>query len=405
MKLFQGLSALALCCAFFAPPALAECCGPAPVAPEQFQLGSGWSGSLFYEHMDMKTLLRGSDEISADQVLTERLQAGATRYSVPTRMFMDRASVQLRYQFDPEHSLRVTLPWRFNQMDMRMASQARAARGGHAHHKISLQMDGHPGHHAGGHQAGTEHTEHDGHDGETNQAQNTGHEGNTGGHARPAAGSPMFMDMTMQQVDGLGDINLTYNYAFDLDGHNAWVGAGVALPTGDWDVRDRQGQLIHNMMQPGSGALGLTIETGADFRFAQSRFSLHPRASVQWNATNPLGYQRGARFDYELGTRYRVHDRVGLSLDLIGFAVNRDSTNGTLDPVTGQVAFQRPETSMADDVANTGGEFLFLAPGLRVNPTDDIAIGAQYRLPIYQNVRGTQLGIDSWYRVFLSAKF
>lgn len=386
MKIFKGLTALALCYAFLGSPALSDCCGPVPSTLNHTHFGSGWSGSLIYESMEMNTLRRGSDEVSADQVLHEQLNAGAARYSVPTRMTMDRASLQLRYQFDQEHSLRFTIPWRFNQMDMRMAGRSgTGGGGGHAHHRIIPQMGDHAG------EAGHSHDHHSDH----------GH----GAPAAPALGAPTFMDMTMNPVDGLGDINLTYNYNFDLDGHSAWIGAGVVVPTGEWDARDGGGQLIHNMMQPGSGALGLSAETGADFQFGDSRFSLHPRASLQWNASNPLGYKRGARFDYELGTRYLLHDRVGLSLDFVGFIMGKDSTNGALDPVTGLVAFQRPETSMADDVTNTGGEYLFIAPGFRVNPTDAISLGFQYRLPIYQNVKGTQLGVDSWYRVFLSARF
>ncbi len=411
MKIKKTLSALACLSLLASNPAAADCCGPPPAPQEQFQLGRGWSGSLIYEHMDMNQLRRGRDEVSPDQVLNERLAGGAAAYAIPTRMYMDRASLQLRYQFDDSHSLRLTLPYRVNQMDMRMASRPGAGGGGHAHHKAALaQMGGDMGGEHGMHDPdagmGGEHGMHDpdaGMGGDHGGGHSDPH-GHGSGGAMGAAG-PSYMDMTMDQVDGLGDVNLTYNYTFDLDGHGAWVGAGLALPTGRWDVRGSDGGLIHNMMQPGSGSVGLMAEAGADFHFGDSPFSVHPRGGVLWNATNPLGYKRGTRVDYELGTRYKVANSVGLSLDLVGFIQGRDSTNGTIDPVSGQVAFQNPELSLADDVANTGGEFLFLAPGIRVNPTDDIFLGFQYRLPIYQNVRGTQLGIDSWYRCFVSAKF
>jgi len=365
---------------------------------EQIKLGSGWSGSLFFEHMDMSSLRRGTKEVSPDQVLTERLNAGAPAFSVPTRMYMDRASAQLRYQFNPEHSLRLTIPWRFNQMDMRMASRPGAGGGGHghAHHRIAPQMDHH--------NTGAEHDHHQ-HDEMGHEAHAEHHHAEHGGHGGMNPAAPMFMNMTMDQTDGLGDISLAYNYTFQLDDNTAWVGGGVSLPTGEWDERGGGGGLIHNMMQPGSGALGLSAEAGADLPLGDSKFSLHPRASVQWNARNPLGYQRGSRLDYELGSRYQVHERVGLSLDLVGFMAQKDTSNGTIDPVTGRVAFQSPQTSLVDDVINTGGQFLFIAPGLRANPTEDIALGIQYRLPIYQKVHGTQLGIDSWYRVFMSARF
>lgn len=395
MNFKKYLSALTLAGLTLAGSASADCCGPPPAPQEKFQGGHGWSGSVVYEHMEMNQLRRGSDSISTDQVLTERINSGSAAYAVPSRMTMDRASVQLRYQFDDHHSIRVTVPWRVNQMDMQMASRPSAAGGGGAHHRRSLgQMDYDHTTAADNDTSMTDHSSHD----MTNDPM-------SGGASPLMAGAPNFMNMTMDQVDGLGDINLTYTYSFPLDEHHAWVGGGVALPTGRWDVRGGGGQLVHNMMQPGSGALGLTAEAGADLKFGDSKFSLHPRAGLLWTSTNPLGYQRGTRFDYELGTRYQVHEKAGLSLDFVGFIQGRDSSNGSIDPVTGSVAFQSPETSLADDVANTGGHFMFLAPGIRVNPTEDLFLGFQYRLPVYQNVRGTQLGIDGWYRVFLSAKF
>jgi hypothetical protein len=324
--------------------------------------------------MDMNSLLKGSEEVSADQVLAQRLNNGASRYSVPTRMFMDRATAQLRYKFDDTHSLRMSVPWRFNQMDMRMASKmpAGGAMGGQA-------MGGHNGQQMPGQVM-----------------------------AAPAmaAPPPMLMNHTMDPVSGLGDILLTYNATFPVEQARVYLGAGVQLPSGQWTVRDAGGQLVHNMMQPGSGALGILGEAGADILLGdESDFSLHPRVGLQWNATNPLGYQRGTRFDYELGTRYQVMPELGLSLDLVGFVTGEDSSNGTIDSSTGQIAFQRPEVSLVDNVANTGGSFLFLAPGVRVQPSDDIFLGFQYRFPIHQNVNGTQLGIDSWYRGFMSARF
>ena len=356
-----------------AGPVAADCCGPPPAPPNEFELGPGWTGSIVFEHMEMTDLLQGSQEVSPDQVLAERLKAGAARYSVPTEMYMDRATAQLRYKFDETHSLRMSVPWRFNQMDMRMATRMPA----------SPAMGGHNGQMGGGHMGGGQ---------------------GMGAPAMPAA--PMLMSHTMDPVDGLGDILLTYNATFPVEQARIYLGAGLQLPSGQWTVRDARGQLVHNMMQPGSGALGVVGEAGADIALGEgSDFSLHPRIGLQWNATNPLGYQRGTRFDYELGSRYQIMPELGLSLDLVGFLAGEDSTNGTIDQPTGQVAFQRPEVSLVDNVANTGGSFLFLAPGIRVQPTEDIFLGFQYRLPIHQNVNGIQLGINSWYRGFMSARF
>jgi hypothetical protein len=466
----SGLLALLACTATLTGEAVADCCGPPPTPPNEIRLGQGWTGSVLFEHMEMTSLLRGSEEVSPDQVLRERLAAGASRFSVPTEMFMDRATLQMNYRFDDHHAVRVSVPWRFNQMDMRMAQKMpKKGGGGMAHHRMLLNqgMSGHDPGMGGGHDPnmgghdpgmggghdpnmgghdpnmgghdpgmggghdpnmgghdpnmgghdpgmGGGHDPnmggHDpgmggGHDpnmGGHDPGMGGGHDPNMGGHAQPMV---MTMDHTMQPVDGLGDIAINYSYTFPIEDAQVYLGAGLQLPSGQWTVRDNRGQLVHNMMQPGSGAVAMTGEAGADIGFGDSKFSLHPRLGILWNATNPLGYQRGTRFDYELGARYRVVPELSLGLDLMGFTLGKDSTNGTIDPATGQVAFQRPETSLVDNVANTGGSFLFLAPSIRLQPSENLFLGFQYRLPLHQDVNGTQLGIDSWYRGFLSARF
>lgn len=407
-QLTSGLIAL-LACAALAGDAVADCCGPPPTPPHEVRLGKGWTGSVLFEHMEMSTLLRGSEEVAPDQILQERLAAGASRFSVPTEMFMDRATVQMSYRFDDRHAIRVSVPWRFNQMDMRMSRKIPMAGSGGAmaHHRTLAQgiggdMD----------MGGTSMGDANGGPGMTpmepgamdmaNDMDIANHDQSMGGHSQPMV---MTMDHTMDPVGGLGDIALNYSYTFPLDSSQVYLGAGLQLPSGQWTVRDSGGQLVHNMMQPGSGTVALMGEAGADIGLGDSKFSLHPRLGVLWNATNPLGYQRGTRFDYELGTRYQITPEVGLGLDLVGFTQGMDSSNGTIDPSSGQVAFQRPETSLVDNEINTGGSFLFLAPSIRLQPTDSLYLGFQYRLPLHQDVNGTQLGIDSWYRAFLSARF
>lgn len=406
----SGLIAL-LACTTLTGDAAADCCGPPPTPPNEVRSGRGWTGSVLYEHMDMSSLLKGSEKVTPDQVLQERLKAGAGSFSVPTEMFMDRATVQISYRFDDHHAIRVSVPWRFNQMDMRMSRKVSATASGGAgmaHHRALAQgmggdmgMGDMPmGDNAG--ETGMTTMESGAMDMDNPMDMDMANGQSMGGHSQPMV---MTMDHTMDPIEGLGDIALNYSYTFPLDDAQVYLGAGLQLPSGQWAVRDSGSQLVHNMMQPGSGTVALMGEAGADIGLGDSKFSLHPRLGVLWNATNPLGYQRGTRFDYELGARYQIAPEVGVSLDLVGFTQGMDSSNGTIDPASGQVAFQRPETSLVDNVANTGGSFLFLAPGIRLQPTDSLYLGFQYRLPLRQDVNGTQLGIDSWYRAFLSARF
>lgn len=215
----------------------------------------------------------------------------------------------------------------------------------------------------------------------------------------------MMMSMPMKPITGLSDINVSYRFTFPMDHHTAWIGAGMILPTGAWDTRGDNGQLIHNMMQPGSGAFGLIAEGGANLRLGQSNLTIQPTVSVTWHATNPLGYQRGARLDYGVSTQYQIHPRIHLGLGVLGAAITKDRTNNTIDPHTGLVAFQNPNESIVDDINNTGGTSFYLASQLHANPTENITLGLEYRLPFYQKLYGSQLGIDRQYRAFLNVKF
>lgn len=380
-----GLLALLLGYAILTVAVAADCCGPTLVPiGEPKHLEKGFSGSLFYEHMNMSTLLQGSKRVSGRDIINKRLSQGASSYSIPTDMQMDRLVLGLRYQLDNNQSLNIAIPWRINQMDMAMMSRPSATAGGHAQHQTTSSHE-----HANPPVEGM---------------------GNMGGMSGMGgmnnhSGSPMWMEMGMPQVDGLGDITLGYRYQFLLDKQLMWAGINLSLPTGSWKMRGSSGQLIHAMMQPGSGSLGFQAELGADLPLGESSFSLHPYLSAQYHGRNPLGYKQGTRLDFELASRYRLNDTFKLGLDLSGFILAKDSSNGTLDPVTREIAFQRPLTSLVDDVTNTGGSFIFLAPGLQISPSKSISLGFQYRIPIYQHVRGTQLGQDGIYRAYLSAKF
>lgn len=265
----SGLIAL-LACTTLTGDAAADCCGPPPTPPNEVRSGRGWTGAVLYEHMDMSSLLKGSEKVTPDQVLQERLKAGAGSFSVPTEMFMDRATVQISYRFDDHHAIRVSVPWRFNQMDMRMSRKVSATASGGAgmaHHRALAQgmggdmgMGDMPmGDNAG--ETGMTTMESGAMDMDNPMDMDMANGQSMGGHSQPMV---MTMDHTMDPIEGLGDIALNYSYTFPLDDAQVYLGAGLQLPSGQWAVRDSGSQLVHNMMQPGSGTVALMGEAGAD---------------------------------------------------------------------------------------------------------------------------------------------
>ena len=163
------------------------------------------------------------------------------------------------------------------------------------------------------------------------------------------------------------------------------------------------------MMQPGTGSL--------DFIFGVSgraylgggpdgkTWSIDPGLSYQVNGSNGLGYRFGNRFAYDVGLNCRLGESFSMTAALNGIVTGRDSQNGTLDSRTGTTAYQSPNTSLVDNVVNTGGSFLYVAPGFNWKISDEVTLRGNHRIPLMRSVNGTQIVTDGWTTVNLSVGF
>jgi len=333
---------------------------------EQEDIDKSWTLNLQFESMNMGTLLRGSRPVDPNRVILGALATpGRRSFSVPTNMTMQRSTLRARYRMDEETSFILSIPFSVsNQMDMRMG------------------MNPMP------------------------MAKPAG----MGVPAMPMAG-PTFRDMTMSPINRLGDIALTVqrDLFHDESGNSLSVAGGLKFPTGESQVRTAQGTLVHAMMQPGSGSLDFTVGLfgraylggGPDGK----SWSLEPGISYQINGTNSLGYRFGNRLGYDLALGCRLGESFTLSTALNGIVTGRDSQNGTLDPLTGKTAYQSPATSLVDNVANSGGSMLYVAPGFQWKLGDDVTLRAHHRIPLSRSVNGTQIVTDGWTTVNFSVGF
>jgi hypothetical protein len=105
------------------------------------------------------------------------------------------------------------------------------------------------------------------------------------------------------------------------------------------------------------------------------------------------------------GVNCRLAENLTLSTALNGIYLGRDSQNGTLDPVTGKTAYQQPQTSLIDNVVNTGGKYLYVSPGIQWNVADSVSLRAAHRIPISRSANGTQIVTDGWTTASLSVSF
>jgi len=267
-----------------------------------------------------------------------------TNLSVPTKMTMQKISTNIAYRVDEDQAVVLTIPYLINDMEMLSA---------------------------------------------------------------------MGMNMTMDTISGLGDISAVYLHDVYTDTpirtrKRLSLGLGIIAPTGKHDHRNRGGQLIHMMMQTGTGAWGGVLLANGTWAVGEhddggAQWLFNPSLTYQTNTRSNLGYRVGDRLNADLSSRYRLTSMFNLKLDVNGIWAGKDSTDGTIDS-SGLVAYQNPG-SMIDNVANTGIKSVFVSPGFQWLVSPSFVVSGEYKQPVYQKTNGIQQVTDHWYFLRASYRF
>lgn len=307
--------------------ALGECglaCCIAGATTSGVTLADRFGLSIKYEYMDMETIREGTDRISPDAVI-DRFWSPGGRYSVPTRMTMEKLYLVGALPVSARWQVVGFLPWVRNRMDMR---------------------------------------------------------------ARMPTG--MAMDMTMDEIDGLGDISIMGLYTAYTDApvrptRRLTLGAGVKAPTGDNTVRGPNGSFIHAMMQPGTGSWdGLFL---ANYMRAWYPFVLQANAFYHLTTRSDEGYEFGDQFSFDLISRYQVANYVNVGVDLNAVHARGDEDRDS--------RYSRPATSMVDNADNTGLTAVYVSPAVQFKiPATGGSMEIKYQMPVHQDVEGYQQVID-----------
>lgn len=164
---------------------------------------------------------------------------------------------------------------------------------------------------------------------------------------------------------GLGDLAVSTQYEFwRIAGGPAFSAiAGAEFPTGESEPRNSAGETAEASLAPGSASYdwsgGLGLRWGPVF--ASGIYRTHGRGR--------RGYRLGDVFEAGAGVAAPLAFRTTGSLALLGRIRGRDDRGST-----------REETD------KTGGEALFLCPGLTFPLARSLAAGLTVHLPIYQRV-------------------
>lgn len=189
---------------------------------------------------------------------------------------------------------------------------------------------------------------------------------------------------------GMGDLVLFGQYRF-LDGatHDAALLAGIKAPTGTTDASDL-GAVQEMEFQPGSGSWDALF--GAAVSHTAGRTGVHVNILYQLTTEGDRDTELGNAFFYNAGISRTLaraerhsdagHDHTHLSWDAIlelnGESRGHNRYNGVSD-------------------GNSGGDLVFLSPGLRFGAVERWSLFLSVGIPVYQDLNGTQTDVD--YRV------
>ncbi|MCL6267707.1 transporter [Flagellimonas myxillae] len=194
-----------------------------------------------------------------------------------------------------------------------------------------------------------------------------------------------FGNETDTETTGIGDGVFLLKYALpDVLGKESSVslGGGVKVPFGRSDLLTAQGIQLTADLQPGSGAWDivglLSISKNLGFR-PSSMVSLH--LTARFTGTNN-DYLNGAS-SYEFGDAIQAN--LGYSDQFLGL--------GTIFNPSLVIKYRKAFIDKIEgfDLPNTGGEWIFVRPGISVAISPTLALVSKLEVPVYSFVEGTQL--------------
>jgi hypothetical protein len=188
--------------------------------------------------------------------------------------------------------------------------------------------------------------------------------------------------------EGIGDISLHLHQRFvkkaDL---GITLLAGIKMPTGETDVKDDHGERFEAEFQPGSGSWDPFLGLAATKRFG--------KLSLDGNVLYTLvteGIQKtdlGDKFNYNVALSYAAYSgttSVDVTLEGNGIWIAKEEVDGEKDD-------------------NSGGNLVYLSPGVRASFHKAFTAYLSYGIPVIQDLNGDQNKIDYRGLVGISAAF
>ena len=195
-----------------------------------------------------------------------------------------------------------------------------------------------------------------------------------------------FGNVDLQATTGLGDAVVLAKYGFlNAMGTSSDItlGVGAKVPLGSYEEANDIGITYIADLQPGSGAWDLILYTSLSKNFG-FRPSTTFSARMIYRATGKnKDYLEGLQ-TYEYGNEVQLF--FGISDEFVIFKKQLISPN-----IMVKYRNARKDEIDSVDLSNTGGNWIFLIPGLSLKFSKNISFITRAEIPVSSNVDGTQL--------------
>jgi len=186
-----------------------------------------------------------------------------------------------------------------------------------------------------------------------------------------------------QSTEGFGDlVILAQRSLINNHKHQLLIAAGPKFPTGSISKKDDEfGILLAPDLQPGTGSFdgigALSYSHYGILSHASSAFALITfRYSFEQNRNT-------AQEKYRFGNEFALNIGLAHSIPLRKWSLNPSL----------HYRFRKSgkDVNNGFDFPNTGGEWMYLVPGIRLNSAKGLIIHSSIEVPIHTDVIGTQL--------------
>ncbi len=180
-----------------------------------------------------------------------------------------------------------------------------------------------------------------------------------------------------KESPGFGDMLVTGRYRFFNDGDNQWTAVfGAILPTGKITNRTDNGEIIGTHNQPGSGAI--TFQGGVAYSgHLTESIAIDADAIYRFATEGAKEFRSGNSFQFDVAASFAHHSSLVPVIELNGIFFDQDIENDEIKK-------------------NSGGDVVYLSPGINFKLSEDQTIYSNFSYPVYQELGG--ISNDEKYR-------